>query len=115
MFLTNQEKIGNNSRMQIERITFLTSQYAKDCKITFLDATAHIMEKAGYKKHNYILCDNDNLFAITQLSIKYMRTYSIRPEQFIQTLLNSYEYCSKFGYTFDVAQTQLKDVLDNGT
>jgi hypothetical protein len=108
MFQTPQEKIGMNSRKEIERLTFLTSQYAKDCKISFLDAISHIMEKAGYKKHNYIPCDNDNLFTITQLSIKYMRVYAIRPEQFIQTLLNSYEYCNKYGYSFDITQTQLK-------
>lgn len=67
------------------------------------------MAKAGYIKHNYIPNDNDDLFLLSQLCVKYMRTYQIRPEQFIQSVLNIYDHCKKHGYTIDISQQRLKE------
>ena len=108
MFKTPHEKIGESSRKEIERITFLLSNYCKELNYTFYDGLSYLMAEIGYKKYNYIPNNKEDLFIIGQLSIKYMKKYSIKSEQFIQTITNCYDYCIQYGYSIDTNQTTLK-------
>jgi hypothetical protein len=70
------EKIAQKSRSEIERITFLLDKYSKGCNFTFIDGLSYLMGECGYRKMNYNPCSNkEDLFIITQLSLKYMKIY----------------------------------------
>lgn len=106
--LTPHEQIATKSRKEIERISFLIEKFSKDCKLDFQSGFQVVMAKAGYIKYNYLPCDNEDLFFVSQLCIKYMRIYAIRELQFTQIVLNTYDYCKINGYSIDVEQTTLK-------
>jgi hypothetical protein len=108
MFKTFHEKMGENSRKEIERITFLLVKYTKGLNYDFLDGISYVMAEIGYKKHNYIPKNKDDLFIIGQLSIKYMKIYGMKPEQFIKTLIDCRDYCIKYGYSIDTEQKTLQ-------
>ena len=110
MYKTLHEKIGENSRKEIERITFLLDKYCKELNYSFDSGVSYLMAEVGYRKYNYIPKNKDDLFIVGQLSIKYMRVYAIRPEIFIQTLMNCHDYCIKSGYSIDTEQKTLKFV-----
>ena len=105
------QKIVSEAEKEIERISFLSSQFMKDNKLSIDETVGYIMQKGGYAKSIYIPYDTDNLFILTQLSLRYMRKYNIRPEEFINRLKGNYEYCLKCGYAIDVNQKTL-EVLD---
>ena len=109
-YQTLHEKIAQKSRTEIERITFLLNKYSKDCRFTFIDGLSYLMGECGYRKINYNPCEKnkDDLFLITQLSIKYMKVYAVGPERFIQTVLECWDYCNKNGYSSECSQTTLK-------
>ena len=106
--MIGKEKSIQESREEIERICFDLSKYSSEYNIRFVDGVTYIMAKGGYLKCHYIPIDNDELSVITKKAMRYMRKYAIKPEEFIQSLLNCYNYCSKFGYSKDIYQTVLK-------
>jgi hypothetical protein len=108
MYKTLHEKIAQNSRTEIERITFLLDKYTKELHYSFEDGVSYLMAEIGYKKYNYIPKNKEDLFIIGQLSIKYMRVYAIRTERFIQTLIECRDYCVLHGYSVDIAQRTLQ-------
>lgn len=107
-FYTNQEKIAQSSRMEIERITFLLDKYSKECKYSFEDSLSYVMGEAGYRKINYIPCQKEDIFLISQLSIQYMKKYGLHYERFIQTVMDCKDYCKKYGFSQNIKQTTLK-------
>lgn len=108
MFQTHHEKIARKSRIEIERITFLLNKYSNDCKCSFEDSLSFTMGEMGYRKINYILCQKEDIFIISQLSAKYMKVYGIHYERFVQSVFECYDYCSKSGYSSNVNQATLK-------
>ena len=107
--ITPHEQIAENSRKEIERIVKLFSDYSNEHKYLFCDILTFAMAKGGYIKYNYIPNDNETLFQFSQLCINYMRKYAIRPDRFIQIVLNTYDYCKIHGYSIDITQTTLKE------
>lgn len=97
------------ARKELEHIIIRLEKYAQDTKYNFVDCVSFLMAKTGYKKYYYIPVDNDELFEISQKSIAYMKKYALKPEQFINVLLNLHEQCKNFGYTIDTAQTTIKE------
>lgn len=108
-YILPYEKIGNNARLQLEGICYSIEKFSQQHKYNFFDTLTFVMAKSGYCKYNYIPVDNDDLFYLSQKSIKYMKVYALRPEQFIQSLLNLYEQIKISGYKIDVNQTQLQE------
>ena len=84
----------------------------KNNKLKIDETIGYIMQKAGYAKCIYIPYDNDDLYTLTKLSLRYMRRYGIRPEEFIYRLKGNYDYCMQNGYVIDVTQKTL-GVLDD--
>lgn len=99
----------SQSQKEFERIVYLTDLFCKDKKLIIEEGISYILENIGYKKCNYIPSQiaGDDLIQIGTLSLRYMRKYMIRPEQFIHKFYEVYNYCQKNGYHRETSQKTL--------
>lgn len=95
------------SRQEMEKITYRLSVFAKNAQIDFDTAVLYLSAKCGYKKYEYIPCDNDMLFSISNLAYRYIKTYSINPSDFFAGIKACKQYCDKYGFSQDVMQKTL--------
>lgn len=94
---------------ELERIVYLTDLFCKEHKLIIEEGIGYIMEHCGYKKCNYIPSqyNGTDLLQLGTLTLRYMRKYMIRPEQFIYKFMENYLYCKKNGYHYEISQKTL--------
>ena len=105
------QKINSEHVKEQEQIIFQLSKYCEKNRICFEEGVSFVMTQLGYTKNKgYYFPNPEEISVITQKSLQYMRKYGLRPESYIQSLMNGYSRVCHSGYVIDIAQKTFGDL-----